>query len=228
QQRGTPHRYLPISQFTPAAGLLAEEQPDCFYYQLRTERDLLGRIQQQLHFFDLTGQPAENLPPLAVACHFLGYHERAMGLGQGTITVMQEGTPSHLSVHNITPATADYPPLLQDHAGWPLLSGLSSPPMMLFATENLKQFLRLFDHYAELNRPLSRHIRQHIDGIISVEERLTDRLKRGQPMRGRLVLLTLNPDCYRNPGEMYHFCRLINYAMACFVSQSSFVKLDVY
>ncbi|WP_323860684.1 hypothetical protein [Xenorhabdus szentirmaii] len=38
-------------------------------------------------------------------------------------------------------------------------------------------------------------------------------------------LLTLNPDCYANPGEMYRFCRLIHKAMACFVSQSTFVKL---
>ncbi|MDE9466013.1 type VI secretion system baseplate subunit TssF, partial [Xenorhabdus bovienii] len=66
-QRGTPYRYLPIDQFTPAADLLAGEEPDYFYYQLRTERDLLDRIQHRLHFFDLTGKPAGNLPALSVA-----------------------------------------------------------------------------------------------------------------------------------------------------------------
>ncbi|WP_275365043.1 hypothetical protein [Xenorhabdus bovienii] len=43
-----------------------------------------------------------------------------------------------------------------------------------------------------------------------------------------LLSLTLNPDGYVNPGGMYRFCRLINQAMACFVSQSTFVKLNVY
>ncbi|WP_237388455.1 type VI secretion system baseplate subunit TssF [Xenorhabdus sp. Sc-CR9] len=47
------------------------------------------------------------------------------------------------------------------------------------------------------------------------------------PVRGRLLSLTLNSDRYANPGEMYRFCRLIHEAMACFVSQSTFVKLNV-
>ncbi|MCP9269524.1 type VI secretion system baseplate subunit TssF [Xenorhabdus sp. XENO-1] len=227
-QRGTPYRYLPIEQFTPAADLLAGEELDYFYYQLRTERDLLDRTQYRLHFFDLTGKPTGNLPALSVACDFLGYHKSAIKLGQGTITVMQEGSPAHFSVHNITPVAIDSPSMLQDNSGWPLLSCLSSPPVLLFTTEGMKHFLRLFDHYAAFNRPLSRHIRQHIDGILHVEERLIDRMWRGRPVRGHLLLLTLNPDCYANPGEMYRFCRLINQAMACFVSQSTYVKLDMY
>ncbi|MBD2812504.1 type VI secretion system baseplate subunit TssF, partial [Xenorhabdus sp. Vera] len=226
-QRGTPYRYLPIEQFTPAAELLAGEEPDYFYYQLCTERDLLDRIQHRLHFFDLTGKPARDLPELAVACDFTGYHEPSMALEQGTITVMQEGSPSHLSVQNITPVTTDYPPMLQDNSGWPLLSCIASPPVLLFTTEGMPHFLRLFDYYAEFNRPLSRHIQRHIDGIMQVEESLIDRMKRGNPIRGHLLSLTLNPDCYANPGEMYRFCRLIHEAMACFVSQSTFVKLDV-
>ncbi|MGJ0579010.1 type VI secretion system baseplate subunit TssF [Xenorhabdus bovienii] len=229
QQRGTPYHYLPIDQFTSAAHLLAEnDEQDTFYYQLRTERHLLEHIQHGLHFFDLTGKPADNLPALTVACEFLGYHEHAINLAPGTISVTQEVTPSHLSVHNITSVTTDYPPMILDNPGWPLLSGLASAPMMLFATENLKQFLSLFDRYADINRPLSRQIRQHIDGILHVEESLTDRLKQGRPVRGRKLSLTLNPDCYRNPGEMYRFCRLINQVIACFISHSSFVLLEVF
>ncbi|WP_319927911.1 type VI secretion system baseplate subunit TssF, partial [Xenorhabdus littoralis] len=150
-----------------------------------------------------------------------------MALEKSAITVMQEGSPSHLSVHNITPVTTDHPPMLQDNSGWPLLSCLASPPVLLFTTEGIQHFLRLFDYYAEFNRPLSRHIQRHIDGIMQVEESLIDRMKRGNPIRGHLLSLTLNPDCYANPGEMYRFCRLINDAMACFVSQSTFVKLDM-
>ncbi|WP_231365728.1 type VI secretion system baseplate subunit TssF, partial [Xenorhabdus nematophila] len=141
--------------------------------------------------------------------------------------VMQEGSPSHLSVHNIMPVTADYPPMLQDNSGWPLLSCLASPPFLLFTTEGMPHFLRLFDYYAEFNRPLSRHIQRHINGIMQVEESLIDRMKMGRPVRGHRLLLTLNPDCYANPGEMYRFCRLIHQTMACFVSQSTFIKLDV-
>ncbi|WP_232326238.1 hypothetical protein [Xenorhabdus hominickii] len=43
-----------------------------------------------------------------------------------------------------------------------------------------------------------------------------------------MLSLTLNPDYYRTPGEMYRFCRLINEAMACFISQSTFVKLEIF
>ncbi|PHM50736.1 hypothetical protein Xmir_00138 [Xenorhabdus miraniensis] len=229
EQRGTPYRWLPIEQFTPAGRFRDEnEQPDTFYYQLQTEQDFLGRIQHWLHFFNLTGKPASDLPAIEVSCYFTGYHEQAPGLTQETINVTQEGSPSHLSARNITPVTTDYPPLLQENSGWPLLSCLSSPPMMLFATDSLKQFLRLFDPYADTHRPLSRQFRQHIDGIVQVKERLTDRMRRGRPIRGHLLSLTLNPDCYRNLGEMYRFCRLINQALACFITRSSFVMLEVF
>ncbi|PHM72382.1 type VI secretion system baseplate subunit TssF [Xenorhabdus sp. KJ12.1] len=228
-QRGTPYHWLPIEQFTPAGHWRDEgSQPDTFYYQPQTERDFLGRTQHQLHFFDVTGKPANALPALSVSGHFTGYHVQACALVKGAINVAQEDVPSHLCVHNITSVTTDYPPLLQDNSGWPLLSCLSSPPMMLFATDSLKQFLRLFDPYADTPRPLSRQYHQHIDGIVLVVERLTDRVRLGRPIRGYLLSLTLNPDYYRNPGEMYRFCRLINQAMACFISQSSFVMLEIF
>ncbi|PHM46108.1 hypothetical protein Xmau_00504 [Xenorhabdus mauleonii] len=228
QQRGSPYRYLPIDQFTPSTPELAEAgEPDTFYYLFQRERDLLGTLTNRLHFFDLRGKPAGHLPALRVAGDFLGYHTQACTLKPGDITVTQEGSPAHLNVHNILPVSDDYPALLQGNAGWSLLSCLSSPPVLLFATDSLKQFLRLFDAYPELNRPLSRHIRRHIDGIVRVEEHLTDRMKRGRPVRGHGVGLTLNPDCYANAGEMYRFCRLVHEAMACFISQSTFVKLDV-
>ncbi|PHM74449.1 type VI secretion system baseplate subunit TssF [Xenorhabdus kozodoii] len=229
EQRGTPCRWLPIEQFTPAAHFLGDDpQPATFYYQPQTETDFLGRRQHRLGFFDLTGNPANHLPDMAVSCDFTGYHKQALALGENTLTVTQESAPAHLSARNITPVATDYPPLLQENNGWPLLAGLSSPPMMLFATDGLKQFLRLFDRHTDTNRPLSRQFQQHIDGIVQVKERLTDRLRHGQPVRGYVLSLTLNPDCYRTPGEMYRFCRLLNQAMACFISQSTFVMLEIF
>ncbi|MCP9270395.1 type VI secretion system baseplate subunit TssF, partial [Xenorhabdus sp. XENO-1] len=229
EQRGTPYRWLPIEQFTPAGHFLDDgQQPDDFYYQLQTTQDFLGRTQHWLNFFDLTGKPAKNLPDIAISCHFIGYHEQALTLAQGAITVTQESSPSHLGAQNIIPVMTDYPPLLQENSGWPLLSCLSSPPVMLFATDSLKQFLRLFDSHTDTNRPLSRQFRQHIDSIVQVEERLTDRLRMGRPVRGYVLSLTLNPDCYRTLGEMYRFCRLINQALACFISQSTFVMLEIF
>ncbi|MEX0447564.1 type VI secretion system baseplate subunit TssF [Xenorhabdus sp. SGI246] len=229
EQRGTPYRWLPIEQFTPAGHFLDDDtQPDTFYYQLQTEQDFLGRTEHRLNFFDLTGKPAKNLPAIAIACHFTGYHEQALTLPQGALTVTQESAPSHLGVQNITPINTDYSPLLQEKSGWLLLSCLSSPPVMLFSTDSLKQFLRLFDPHTETNRPLSRQFQQHIDSIIRAEEHLTDRLRMGRPVRGYVLALTLNPDCYRNAGEMYRFCRLINQALACFISQSTFVMLEIF
>ncbi|PHM47673.1 hypothetical protein Xmir_03003 [Xenorhabdus miraniensis] len=229
EQRGTPYHWLPIEQFVPAGRFFDDDaQPDTFYYQLQTESDFLGSIQHRLCFFDLAGNPANNLPEIAVSCSFIGYHEQALRLEQGVITVTPESAPSHLDVQNIIPVVTDYPPLLQENNGWPLLSCLSSPPMILFATDSLKQFLRLFDPYADTHRPLSCQFQQHIDGIVQVEESLTDRMRRGRPIRGHLLSLTLNPDCYRNQGEMYRFCRLINQALACFITQSSFVMLEIF
>ncbi|WFQ78349.1 type VI secretion system baseplate subunit TssF [Xenorhabdus sp. SF857] len=228
EQRGTPYHWLPIEQFVPGRFFDDDEQPDTFYYQLQTESDFLGRTRHRLCFFDLTGSPAHTLPDIAVSCSFTGYHEQARTLEQGAITVTPESAPSHLDVQNIIPVVTDYPPLLQENNGWPLLSCLSSPPVMLFATDSLKQFLRLFDPHRETNRPLSRQFQQHIDGIVQVKERLTDRLRRGQPIRGSVLSLTLAPGCYRTPGEMYRFSRLINQAMACFISQSTFVMLEIF
>lgn len=229
EQRGIPYHWLPIEQFAPAGHFHDDDsQSGTFYYQLQTEQDFLGRTEHRLNFFDLTGKPAKNLPAIEIACHFTGYHEQALTLPQGVLTVTQENAPPHLDVRNITPINTDYPPLLQEKSGWPLLSCLSSPPVMLFSTDSLKQFLQLFDPHTETNRPLSRQFHQHIDGIVRAEERLTDRLRMGRPIRGYVLALTLNPDCYRTAGEMYRFCRLINQSLACFISQSTFVMLEIF
>ncbi|WP_053067910.1 type VI secretion system baseplate subunit TssF [Xenorhabdus khoisanae] len=142
EQRGTPYHWLPIEQFTPAGHFLDDDrQPDTFYYQLQTERDFLDRTQHRLRFFDLTGKPANDLPVIEVSGYFTGYHVQACTLEQNIITATQEGSPSHLSVNNITPVTLDYPPLLQENVGWPLLSCLSSPPMMCSGQEIPDTFL---------------------------------------------------------------------------------------
>ncbi|WP_047686136.1 type VI secretion system baseplate subunit TssF [Xenorhabdus sp. NBAII XenSa04] len=229
KQRGTPYHWRPIEQFIPAGRFRDEtQQAETFYYQLQTERDFLGRTQHQLCFFDVTGKAADNLPAIAISAQFTGYHEQALTLASNTVTITEESAPSHFNVQNIIPVHTDYPPLLREDTGWSLISCLSSPPVMLFVTASLKQFLRLFDPHTDTNRPLSRQFQQHIDGIVQVEERLTDRMRRGQPIRGHLLKLILNPECYRSPGEMYRFCRLINQTMACFVDQSTFVMLEIF
>ncbi|KMJ45727.1 MULTISPECIES: type VI secretion system baseplate subunit TssF [Xenorhabdus] len=226
--------FQPVTQFCEKSGwLLDEGQPDNLYFQPRLSIDLLGRIQYWLHFLDADGKAATKLPSQPVCAHFIGYHTQAMTLEPGAITESQESVPSHLRACNITPVSPDFPPMVMGKSDWALIDKLNHTPFLLFNTESLKNFLRLYDCYTGHDRALSRRMQQHIDGIVHLDSRFDSRLdygpgRLGGVINGNTLHLHLNPACYENDGIMYQFCRVISQLLASFVVRDNFIMLEIY
>ncbi len=180
QERGQPYRYLPIKEFIPTAHFLPDAE-FLYYYQLRTECDILQRTLQHLHFFDCNGKPAENLPPQSILCQFTGYRTQAANLGIGAINQLGENA-SGLKVSNITPVSACHPPITEDkedRSNWTIISFLSMSPWMAFHTDSLKDLIRLFDF--SYDQSLSKRIQEHIDGIVQLRFLLRPVIKQTYP-----------------------------------------------
>ncbi|WP_387490346.1 type VI secretion system baseplate subunit TssF [Photorhabdus sp. RM96S] len=227
QERGQPYRYLPIEQFSQTARFLPDAE-FLYYYQLRTERDMSQRTLQHLHFFDCHGKPADNLPPQSIFCQFTGYQTRASNLGIGEINLPGEYA-SVLKVSNITPvSSACHSTMAEDQinrSAWSIISFLSVSPWMAFQTHSLKDLIKLFDFASD--QSLSKRIQEHIDGIVRLDNIPIDRLDKGVPVRGHQLVLTLNPDCYANQGEMHQFSLVVSRLMRLFISMRTFVMMKV-
>ncbi|MDC9589466.1 type VI secretion system baseplate subunit TssF [Xenorhabdus sp. XENO-10] len=226
--------FQPVAQFCEKSGWLrGEGQPDNLYFQPRLSIDLLGRIQNRIHFLGTDGKDATRLPSQTVCAHFIGYHTQAMTLEPGDITESQESVPSHLRARNITPVSPDLPPMVMGKSDWALIDKLNHTPFLLFNTESLKNFLRLYDCYAGHDRVLSHRMQQHIDGIVLLDARFDSRLdygpgRLGGVINGNTLHLHLNPACYENDGIMYQFCRVISQLLASFVVRDNFIMLEIY
>ncbi|KOY60581.1 hypothetical protein AM629_18505 [Photorhabdus heterorhabditis] len=222
-ERGQPYCYLPIEKITPTAHF----QPDAeflYYYQLNTDCDILQHTQHQLHFFDCYGQPANNLLPQSIFCQFTGYHSQAVDLDIGEINRSGENATG-LKVSNITPVSACYPPMIEKKSSWSLISYFAGSPWIIFNTLSLQDFLKIFDFSPD--QVLSRRIQAHINGIVQLENIPMDRLDKGVPVRGHQLILTLNPDCYVNQGEMYQFSLVVMRLMTSFISMGAFLMMKV-
>ncbi|WP_340621821.1 type VI secretion system baseplate subunit TssF [Xenorhabdus siamensis] len=230
--RGKSCHFLPIDQYHARSDWLLEAgEPDNVYFQSVITDDLLGRIHNRIRFIGMDGEAANNLSPQSVCADFIGYHEQAMKLAIGDITLTQESVPAHLSASNITPVSSDFPPMVLGNSDWLLINLLNIPPFLLFHAKSLKGFLRLYDCYAGHDRRLSRRMQQHINGIVHIDalsDHCLDYSREGVPINGSKLRICLDPDCYENDGVMYQFCRIIDQLLACFVVRNNFTKLEIY
>ncbi|WP_071880975.1 hypothetical protein [Photorhabdus sp. RM157S] len=46
-------------------------------------------------------------------------------------------------------------------------------------------------------------------------------------MRGHQLILTLNPDCFANQGEMYQFSLVVTCLLTVFISMGAFLMMKV-
>ncbi|WP_242689374.1 type VI secretion system baseplate subunit TssF [Photorhabdus cinerea] len=115
--------------------------------------------------------------------------------------------------------------MVQDRSAWPLISSFAGSPWIIFKTHSLQDFLKIFDFSPD--QVLSRRIQAHINGIVQLENIPIDRLDKGVPVRGHQLILTLNPDCYVNQGEMYQFSLVVMRLMTSFISMGAFLMMKV-
>ena len=140
----------------------------------------------------------------------------------GDISQPTETSPSLLSFKNIHPPTAAVQPPIGRELLWRLLSHLSLNYLSMSNAENLKALLRLYIFTGTRNRASVVANNKRVDGLSGVTSSTTDRLVRGQVMRGRELTIKANGANFASHGDLYLFGTVLDRFLASYSSINSF------
>ncbi|MBD2795376.1 type VI secretion system baseplate subunit TssF [Xenorhabdus sp. 18] len=167
ESRGDEYLFYPASLLT-GMERYHPEYDHVWFYALEITADALGKIQYQLVFYDSKAKPMRKPPEREFICHFYGFELQQTPLALGAICLSGENVPELFQLKNITPTSSTYPPVIDSHRHWNLLSYYSVGSYLLDRVVSVKQLLQDFDLYADIDRPSSRNIRRMIDGITNI------------------------------------------------------------
>ncbi|SFU84353.1 type VI secretion system baseplate subunit TssF [Xenorhabdus koppenhoeferi] len=153
--------------------------------------------------------------------------ELPLELHVGDINYPSIGSPSFATFRNITRPSVPLYPLLDGGLHWSLLSNMSLNYMSLLNRDALKQVLRTYDFPSIHNRQSKRSSQKRLDAIENIETEPTDRLFRGQPVRGLRSTLYIRQQAFSSEGELYLFSTVLSRFFSLYASVNAFHMLKV-
>ncbi|MBD2800035.1 type VI secretion system baseplate subunit TssF [Xenorhabdus sp. M] len=153
--------------------------------------------------------------------------ELPLELHVGDINHPSIGSPSFATFRNITRPSVPLYPLLDEGLHWSLLSNMSLNYMSLLDKDALKQVLRTYDFPSIHNRQSKRSSQKRLDAIEKIETEPTDRLFRGQPVRGLRSTLYIRQQAFSSEGELYLFSTILSRFFSLYASVNAFHMLKV-
>ncbi|WP_340615556.1 type VI secretion system baseplate subunit TssF [Xenorhabdus entomophaga] len=226
ERRGDEYRFYPVSLLT-GMERYHPEYDKAWFYALEVSKDALGRIQYELIFYGSKAELMRKPPEREFICHFYGFEQYQASLALGEICQTGENVPEVFQLKNITPTSQTYPPIVDSHRHWDLLSHYSVGSHLLEMSASVKQLLQDFDLYADTDRTSSRNIRRMIGGIANIKAKWGDRMIRDRPVRCLLVTLMLDETAYTDAGEMYRFANSLYQFFPFCLSQGTWLRMRV-
>ncbi|OTA19103.1 hypothetical protein Xbed_02659 [Xenorhabdus beddingii] len=153
--------------------------------------------------------------------------EMPLELRVGDINYPSNGSPTFATFRNITRPSVPLYPLMDGGLHWSLLSNMSLNYMSLLDKDALKQVLRTYDFPSIHNRQSKRSSQKRLDAIEKIETEPTDRLFRGQPVRGLRSTLYIRQQAFSSEGELYLFCTILSRFFSLYASVNAFHMLKV-
>ncbi|NPV05330.1 MAG: type VI secretion system baseplate subunit TssF [Syntrophaceae bacterium] len=145
----------------------------------------------------------------------------------GDICVATGASPEFATFRNIKPLTpAVFPPLSTNFL-WRLVSHLSLNYLSLAHPDRLRALLDLYVFPECRDRSAVLANRKRIAGIEQVEDRPSDRLVGGLPVRGREVTFRLRRDHYVSTGDLFLFGSVLDVFLGGYASVNSFTSLGI-
>ncbi|AOM41373.1 type VI secretion system baseplate subunit TssF [Xenorhabdus hominickii] len=226
ERRGDEYLFYPVSLLT-GMERYHPEYDKAWFYALEVSKDALGRIQYELIFYDSKAELMRKPPEREFTCHFYGFEQYQAPLVLGEICQAGENVPDIFQLKNITPTSQTYPPIVDSHRHWDLLSHYSVGSHLLEMSTSVKQLLQDFDLYADIDRLTSRNIRRMIGGITNIEAKWGDRIIRDRPVRCLLVTLMLDETAYIDAGEIYRFANSLYQFFPFCLAQGTWLRMCV-
>jgi len=142
----------------------------------------------------------------------------------GDISQPTETSPSLLDFRNIHPPTAAVQPPIGKDLLWRLLSHLSLNYLSMANSDNLKALLALYIFPGTRNRASVVANTKRVEGIQEISAQTTDRLVRGQMMRGRQLTIKASGANFASHGDLFLFGTILDRFLASYSSINSFTQ----
>ena len=145
----------------------------------------------------------------------------------GDIHVPTPTSPVHCTFRNITTPTGLASPHTDRGSAWRLMAHLRLNLLHLKSPEDLQTILMLYAGRRSRDRARFDAGVHRIQGITDFSARALDRLYRGQLIRGTGASLSLDPQSYAGPGDMYLFGQVLQHFFSSQSQINSFVQLTM-
>jgi len=146
----------------------------------------------------------------------------------GDVSVCDPLSSSDLSFHNITIPSVSYPPPIGGDFLWKLISNMSLNYLSLEHISTLKMILQTYDFFGASDLKQKQKTDVILSGLKKIENRKTQMMYEGLPIRGIETELYIDPTKFTGIGEAYHLCCILNEFFALYCNVNSFHRLIVH
>ncbi|AKJ41628.1 Uncharacterized protein conserved in bacteria [Pragia fontium] len=222
--RGDNIAYLPVTQF--ATNNFNGQQ---IYYQSMLENNVKGEAQSQITFIDSQGKRVIDFPHKTFFCDVqLTNGKKCDELSIGDICIPTLDIANSLNFTNITQPTSEIAPLVDSHEHWPIISYLSLSPLFLKDLSAMRQLIIDLNYHIHTSAPLQQMSEQRLKGIVSLQTKALDWIwNTGAIKRGLEMTLSLDPDCFRDEGEMYQFGFILGNVLPFCMTSNNFLTMKI-
>ncbi len=146
----------------------------------------------------------------------------------GDICVATGASPEYATFRNIKPLTPTVFPPLGPNVLWRLISHLSLNYLSLARKEHFRALLDLYIFPESRDQSAILANKKRIGGIEHLQDRPSDRLVGGMPVRGREVTMKLRQDHYVSTGDLFLFGSVLDCFLGGYASINSFTNLIIH
>lgn len=187
-----------------------------------------GGTEHVLTFLTQPGEKPENLArqtlSLDLCCCQLQLPSR---LRAGDITSPTDSSPAQAVFTNLIAPTPTLPRILDETLLWRYLSHLNTNLLSCASAEALRSMLELYIPSRNVAPELAAANSRCCWGVQEFTSEAEDRLIRGRLLRGRVLLLTLNPAAFVSRGDMYLFAGVLDRFLSGYATINSYFRLEL-
>ncbi|MBG5928252.1 type VI secretion system baseplate subunit TssF [Providencia rettgeri] len=225
QERGIYCHFYPTTELTASSRLMPQYHKTLFY-SLTMEKNITGHTLYYLNFFDNKGAPMVTPPSLHFSCVYIGF-ERNQKNEIGLLNQHSEKMPDGIKTGNITLLSPCYPPIVNNHHFWQLLSHYSANASMLMSLESVKHLIADYILYRDTDRQVTRRCERLLSGLIELKTHLYDHILKGKPYRCLSLSLRLDNAQYESEGEAFVFTTHLYHFFPFCLSANMLLEMSV-
>ncbi len=148
-------------------------------------------------------------------------------LKAGDIRVPTDSSPALAEFQNIAPPTAPAAPPLGQNLLWRLLSHLFLNYLSVANAENLRAMLKLYIFSNTKDKAQAVANSKRVEAICDLKVKNCRRFVGQYLHQGRQIDLTLDPQGFSGPGDMYLFGSVLDSFLAAYAGLNTFTRLTV-